>query len=91
MVRGDALPFLGGTCPFLAILARVRNCPGVTPTRSLKCWQNWLWSENPADAATSARERLRSCCRGCLARSTRRAMTYWCGGSPVAFMNWRAK
>jgi hypothetical protein len=32
-----------------------------------------------------------SACRGCLARSTRRMMTYWCGGSPVAALNCRAK
>ena len=31
-----APPFLGGACPFLAILARVRNCPSVTPTKRLR-------------------------------------------------------
>ena len=39
------------------ILAGVRNRPGVTPTSRLKCWQNWLWSENPACAATCGRRK----------------------------------
>ena len=30
-------------------------------------------------------------CRSCFARSTRRARTYWCGGTPVAALNCRAK
>jgi len=29
--------------------------------------------------------------RSCFARSTRRRITYWCGGSPVARLNCRAK
>jgi hypothetical protein len=68
----------------LAVLAGVRNRPGVMPTRRLKWWQNRLWSEKPACAATSARDRPVSACRSCLARSARRRMTYWWGGSPVA-------
>src|SRR5262249_1546579 len=60
-----------------AILADVRNCPGVTPTRRLKWRVNWLWSEKPARRASSARERSVPACRSCLARSTRRRMTYW--------------
>ena len=46
---------------------------------------------DPARAATSARDRSAPACRNCLARSTRRAMTYWCGGSPAAALNCRAK
>ena len=34
---------------------------------------------------------FRSCVQELLVRSTRRAMTYWCGGSPVAALNCRAK
>lgn len=52
-------------------LAGVRNRPGVTPTRRLKRWENWLWSENPARAATCVREQLPSRCRSPMARSTR--------------------
>ena len=48
MVKGVALGFLGATCGLYAILADIRNCPGVTPTRRLKWWENWLWSEKPA-------------------------------------------
>src|SRR5262245_66032645 len=73
------------------ILAGVRNCPGVTPTRRLKWRVSWLWSEKPASAATSARDTSVAPWRSCLARSTRRRMTYWCGASPVARLNWQAK
>src|SRR5262249_28129197 len=89
--KGAALVLLGATCGHYAILADIRNCPGVTPTRRLKWWENWLWSEKPACAATSARDRSPPPCRSSLARSTRRAMTYWWGGSPVARLNCRAK
>src|SRR5262249_7114999 len=65
------------------ILARARNCPGVTPTRRLKWWENWLWSENPARAATSARDRPVPARKSCLAHSPRRRITYWWGGSPA--------
>jgi hypothetical protein len=37
------------------------------------------------------RGRAALACRSCLARSTRRMMTYWCGGNPVAALNRRAK
>ena len=36
MVKGVALGFLGATCGLYAILADIRNCRGVTPTRRLK-------------------------------------------------------
>src|SRR5262245_51469256 len=91
MVEVSWLGFLERLAPLYAILADLRNCPGVTPTRRLKWWVSWLWSEKPTHAAISARERSRSCCRNRLARSTRRAMTYWCGGSPVDALNRRAK
>src|SRR5262249_55886269 len=57
MVKGIALPFLERSAVFYAILAGVRNCPGVTPMRRLKWRENWLWSEKPACAATSASDR----------------------------------
>ncbi len=57
MVRGSLRGFLAGLAVFYAILADVRNCPGVTPTRRFKWWESWLWSENPAQPATSARDR----------------------------------
>src|SRR6516162_8758127 len=50
------------------------------PTSRLKWWVNWLWSEKPAQAATSARDRSVPARRSALARSTRRVMTNWCGG-----------
>jgi len=34
--KREALLFLGGTYAVYAVLTRVRNCPGVTPTRRLK-------------------------------------------------------
>ena len=34
---------------------------------------------------------IRSCVQELLVRSTRRAMTYWWGASPVAALNCRAK
>ena len=40
--KGNALLFLGVTCPLLAILARVRNGPGLTRTRRLKFRVNVL-------------------------------------------------
>ena len=51
---GAGLPFPGRTCPYWADLAGIWICPGVTPTRRLKRWENWLWSEKPARAATPA-------------------------------------
>lgn len=59
---------------FYAILAANRNWRGVTPATRRKWWQNWLWSEKPALAATSASGRSPRR-KNCLARSTRRAMT----------------
>src|SRR5262245_8572734 len=56
-----AVRFLGAACGAYAVLADLRNCPGVTPTMRLKWWENWLWSEKPADAATSARGRSPPC------------------------------
>src|SRR5262249_46505166 len=61
--RRAARRFLGEACGLYWILAGVRNCLGVTPTRRLKWWQNWLWSQNPARAATSARDRSPPCSR----------------------------
>jgi hypothetical protein len=46
--------------------------------------------EKPTARATSVTVRLVSESR-LLARSTRRWMTYWCGESPVAVLNERAK
>jgi hypothetical protein len=57
MIRGSLSGFFAGLAAFYAILAGVRNCPGVTPTSRLKWWENWLGSEKPARAATCARER----------------------------------
>ena len=68
--RGGALPFLGGTCPFSAILARVRNCPGVTPTSRLKWRVSLLRSEKPARAANSARKRLARIMHGAPTKET---------------------
>ena len=65
--------FLAVIAADYAILAGVRNRPGVTPTRRLKCWVNWLWSVNPAFVATSASDRSSRLCRSCFARSTRRS------------------
>src|SRR5215471_17700653 len=91
MVEGAHAGFLERIADTYVILADLRNSPGVTPRRALKWWVNWLWSEKPASAATSARDTSVPACRSCLARSTRRAMTNWCGGSPVAALNCRAK
>ena len=52
MVRGLLSRFLEGIAAGYANLAGLRNCPGVTPTIRLKCWQNWLWLEKPAQAAS---------------------------------------
>src|SRR5260370_29117558 len=91
MGAGAPTSFLGVLAVFYTIPGGVRNCPGVTATRRLEWRENWLWSEKPACRATSARDRSVPACRSCLARSTRRRMTYWCGGSPVVALNCRAK
>src|SRR5215470_10818429 len=91
MIEGSRAGFLERFADTYAILADLRNSPGVTPRRVLKWWENWLWSVKPARAATSARDTSVPACRSCLARSTRRATTYRCGGSPVAALNCRAK
>ena len=54
---GLAVPLLGATCGCYSILARARNCPGVTPMRRLKWRQKALsvrcrvFSEDPAHLA----------------------------------------
>jgi hypothetical protein len=86
-----ALRFLGGSCGLYAIVAGAPNCPGVMPMRRWKCGKNWLWLENPAQVATSARDRLVRACRTSRARSTRRTRTYWWGDNPVAVLSCGAK
>jgi len=45
MVKGSLCGFLAELASVYSVLAGVRNCPGVTPTRRLKWRENWLWSE----------------------------------------------
>src|SRR5438093_3624999 len=90
IVGGAAAAFLSRVAEFYAMRADLRNCLGVRPTARLKYVQSLLWSENPALAAMSTSGRSQSH-MSCCARSTRRARRYWCGGTPVAALNCRAK
>jgi hypothetical protein len=83
MVESLWFEFLARLADCYAILANLRNCPGMTPMRQLKSRVIWLWSEKPRCAAPTASDRLVPARGRRLGRSTRREMTYWWGGSPL--------
>jgi len=62
----------------------------VTSSRRLTWWARWLEFEKPTAMATSATVRSVPESR-VFARWTRCWITYWCGDSPVAALNERAK
>src|SRR3984885_14247030 len=71
-------------------VACLRYTAGETPTCRMNQCDKWLCDEKPDDSATSTTGKsvLRS---SSLARSMRRASTYWCGDCPMAALNARAR